>query len=83
MSKKNGNKSSKQQQNNGAFSPPSQNVALGLVKRRFPELFSNVLDAKLALMVSEEKAKWEVEWRKRWKEEHINEIEHGGDFWKL
>ena len=83
MSKKKGNGRSNQHQNNGAFSPPSQNVALGLVKRRFPELFSNVLDAKLALMVSEEKAKWEAEWRKRWKEEHINEIEHGGDFWKL
>ena len=83
MSKKNGNKSSNQQQNNGAFSPVPQNVALGLVKRRFPELFSNVLDAKLALMVSEEKAKWEAEWRKRCKEEHINEIKHTGDFWKL
>ena len=81
MSKKNGNERSNQHQNNGAFSPPSQNVAL--VKRRFPELFSNVLDAKLALMVSEEKAKWEAEWRKRWKEEHINEIKHGSDFWEL
>ena len=81
MSKKNGNEISNRHQSNEAFSPPSQNAAL--VKRRFPELFSNVLDAKLALMVSEEKAKWEAEWRKRCKEEHINEIKHTGDFWKL
>lgn len=76
MSKKNGNKSSKKQQNNGTFSPVPQNVALGLVKRRFPELFSNVLtDGILTQMASEERAKW--------KEEHINEIKHSSDFWKL
>ena len=76
MSKKNGNKSSNQQQNNGAFSPPPQNITLGLVKRTFPELFSNVLtDGILTQMASEERAKW--------KEEHINEIKHSSDFWKL
>ena len=83
MSKKKGNKRLNRQQNNGAFSPQSQNIALGLVNRSFPELFSNVLTDGLSQMASEEKAKWEAEWRKRWKEEHINEIEHGGDFWKL
>ena len=92
MSKKNGNKRSNQHQNNGAFSPPSQNVALGLVKRRFPELFSNALtDVRLTQMTSEEKTKWEKEWihsflkewRKRWKEDHIDDIKHSGDFWKL
>ena len=83
MSKKNGNKRSKQQQNNGAFSPPPQNITLGLVKGSFPELFSNVLTDGLAQMVSEEKTKREKEWRKRWKEDHIDDIKHSGDFWKL
>lgn len=91
MSKKNGNKRSKQQQNNGAFSPPPQNITLGLVKGSFPELFSNVLTDGLAQMVSEEKAMREKEWihsflkewRKRWKEDHIDDIKHSGDFWKL
>lgn len=91
MSKKNGNKSSNQQQNNGAFSPPPQNITLGLVKGSFPELFSNVLADGLSQMVSEEKAKREKEWihsflkkwRKRWKEDHIDDIKHSGDFWKL
>ena len=66
MSKKKGNNSSKKQQNNGVLN--HQPIALGLIRGTFPELFSNVLDAKLALMVSEEKAKREAECRKRWKE---------------
>lgn len=78
MSKKNGNKSSKQQQNNGAFSP----IALGSVKRTFPELFSNVL-VGVDPMTPEEKAKWEKEWRERWKEDHIDDIKHSGDFCQL
>ena len=78
MSKKNGNKSSKKQQNNGAFSP----IALGLVRRTYPKLLSNAL-VGVDSMTPEEKAKWEKEWRERCKEEHINEIKHSGDFWKL
>lgn len=31
----------------------------------------------------EERLKWEEEWRKRWKDEHINDIRHSGDFWEL
>ena len=86
MSKKKGNKSSKKQKNNGAFSPPPQNIALGLVRRAFPELLSNVLtDVRpdFTPMTPEEREKWEKEYAKRWKENHINDIKHSGDFWKL
>ena len=31
----------------------------------------------------EERAKWEKVWRERWKEEHIDDIKHNGDFWQL
>lgn len=78
MSKKKGNGSSKKQRNNGARSP----IALGLIRRTFPELFSNVL-VGVDPMTLEERAKWEKEWRERWKEEHINDIKHNGDFWQL
>lgn len=78
MSKKKGNKSSKQQQNNGVFSP----IAVGLIKRAWPDLLSNSVKG-IDPMTPEERARWEKEWRKRWKEEHINEIKHGGDFWEL
>lgn len=80
MSKKKGNNSSKKQQNNGVLN--HQPIALGLVKRTFPELFSNVL-VGVDPMTPEERAKWEKEWREHWKEEHIDDIKHNGDFWKL
>ena len=82
MSKKKGNNNSKKQQNNGVFSPPNGNIALGLVRRAFPELFSNVVKG-IDPMTPEERAKWEKEWRERWKEEHIDDIKHSGDFWEL
>lgn len=78
MSKKKRNSSSKKQQNNGAFSP----LALGLVKRAFPELLSNSVKG-INPMTPEERAKLEEEWKERWKEEHINDIKHAGDSWKL
>ena len=78
MSKKKGNGSSKKQRNNGACSP----IALGLIRRTFPELFSNAL-VGVDPMTPEERAKWEKEWRERWKEEHINDIKHNGYFWQL
>ena len=42
-------------------------------------------------MTPEERAKLEKEyilflekeWRERWKEEHIDDIKHNGDFWQL
>ena len=42
-------------------------------------------------MTPEERAKLEkefilfleTEWRERWKEEHIDDIKHNGDFWQL
>lgn len=86
MSKKKGNNSSKKQQNNGVFSPPNGNIALGLVRRAFPELLSNVLtDVRLdsTPMTPEEREKWEKEYAKRWKENHINDIKHSGDYWEL
>ena len=80
MSKKKGNNSSKKQQNNGVLN--HQPIALGLIRRTLPELFSNVL-VGVDPMTPEERAKWEKEWRERWKEEHINDIKHNGDFWQL
>lgn len=82
MSRKKENKHSKKQQNNGVFSPPNGNIALGLVRRAFPELLSNVVMG-VDPMTPEERAKWEKEWRERWKEEHIDDIKHSGDFWEL
>lgn len=35
------------------------------------------------LLTPEERERWEKEWRKRWKEEHIDDIKHSGDFWEL
>jgi hypothetical protein len=78
MSKKKGNNSSKKQQNNGAFSP----IAIGLVKRAWPELLSNSVKG-VDPLTPEERERWEKEWRKRWKEEHIDDIKHSGDFWEL
>ena len=78
MSKKKGNKRSKKQQNNGAFSP----IAIGLVKRAWPELLSNSVKG-IDPLTPEERERWEKEWRKRWKEEHIDDIKHSGDFWEL
>lgn len=78
MSKKKGNKSSKQQQNNGAFSP----ITIGLIKRAWPELLSNSVKG-VDPLTPEERARWEKEWRKHWKEEHIDDIKHSGDFWEL
>lgn len=78
MSKKKGNNSSKKQQNNGAFSP----IAIGLVKRAWPELLSNSVKG-IDPLTPEERAMWEKEWRKRWKDGHINDIKHSGDFWEL
>ena len=78
MSKKKGNKHSKKQQNNGAFSP----IAIGLVKRAWPELLSNSVKG-IDPLTPEERARWEKEWRKRWKDGHINDIKHSGDFWEL
>lgn len=78
MSKKKGNNSSKKQQNNGAFSP----IATGLVKRAWPELLSNSVKG-IDPLTPEERARWEKEWRKCWKEEHIDDIRHSGDFWEL
>ena len=80
MSKKKGNKSSKTQQNNGVLN--HQPIALGLIRRTIPELFSNVL-VGVDPMTPEKKAKWEKEWRERRKEEHIDDIKHNGDFWQL
>lgn len=34
-------------------------------------------------LTPEERAKWEKEWRERWKEEHIDDIKHNGDFWRV
>lgn len=82
MSKKKGNKSSKQQQNNGVFNPPPQNIALGLVRRTFPELFADKI-VGVKPMTPEERLKWEEEYAKRRKERHINDIRHSGDFWEL
>ena len=78
MSKKKGNNSSKKQQNNGVFSP----IASGLIKRAWPELLSNSVKG-IDPLTPEERARWEKEWRKRWKEEHIDDIKHSGDFWEL
>lgn len=78
---KKGNKSSKQQQNNGALNA-HQPIGLGLIRRAWPELLSNSVKG-IDPMTPEERAKWEEEWRKRWKDEHIDEIKHGGDFWEL
>lgn len=80
MSKKKGNNSSKKQQNNGVLN--HQPIALGLIRRTLPELFSNV-HVGVDPMTPEERAKWEKEWRERWKEEHIDDIKHNGDFWQL
>lgn len=80
MSKKKGNNSSKKQQNNGVLN--HQPIALGLIRRTLPELFSNVL-VGVDPMTPEERAKWEKEWRERWKEKHIDDIKHNGDFWQL
>lgn len=82
MSKKKRNNSLKKQQNNGAFSPPPGNIALRLVRRAFPELLSNVV-VGVDPMTPEERAKWEKEWRERWKEGHTDDIKHSGDFWEL
>jgi len=82
MSKKKGNSSSKKQQNNGAFSPPLQPLALGLIRRAWPELLSNSVKG-VDPMTPEERLKWEKEWRKHWKDEHIDEIKHSGDEWQL
>ena len=82
MSKKKGNKRSKKQPNNGVFSPPNGNIALGIVRRAFPELLSNVVKG-VDPMTPEERERWEKEWRKRWKEDHIDDIKHSGDFWEL
>ena len=88
MSKKKGNNSSKKQQNNGVLN--HQPIALGLIRRTLPELFSNVLVGVdqgqrqgVDPMTPEERAKWEKEWRERWKEKHIDDIKHNGDFWQL
>jgi hypothetical protein len=78
MSKKKGNSSSKKQQNNGAFSP----IVVGLIKRAWPELLSNSVKG-VDPLTPEERERWEKEWRKRWKEEHIDDIKHSGDFWEL
>lgn len=81
MSKKKRNKSSKQQQNNGAPNA-YQPIALNLIRKVYPELLADKIKG-VDPMTPEERARWEKEWRKRWKEEHINEIKHSGDFWKL
>lgn len=81
MSKKKGNKRLKKQQNNGAPNA-HQPIALGLIRRAFPELLSNSVKG-VQPMTPEEREKWEKEWRNRWKEEHINDIRHSGDFWEL
>ena len=78
MSKKKENRHSKKQQNNGVFSP----IASGLIKRAWPELLSNSVKG-IDPLTPEERERWEKEWRKRWKEEHIDDIKHSGDFWEL